>query len=182
MKRKLLFILILPVLVFSGCSKQQQMPDFIPTQAPNAEDSNNDMEDAAADSAQGDAAGETDVTPTSKAVYIGETTTKYVKLKEYDAILNVRATPDSKGEVVGFLVHTEKVQVIDITDGWASFVYDGSVCYVSADFLVDTRPDYIEPPTPTLSPTPSPIPADTPTPTPKPAVSGEEDNELPPEI
>jgi uncharacterized protein YgiM (DUF1202 family) len=85
-----------------------------------------------------------------------------VKLDKYDAILNVRGTPSKDGEVVGFLVHTEKIEVIDIVDGWASFAQGGEVRYVSADFLVNERPEYIEPPTL------SPAPTNKPTPTTKP--------------
>jgi uncharacterized protein YgiM (DUF1202 family) len=101
---------------------------------------------------------------------------------EYDAVLNVRATPSKDGDIVGFLVHTEKVEVIEIKDGWASFEYNNAICYVSSDFLVDTRPDYIAPPSPTPKPVPADTPTPTPTPTPKPAKPATDGGEAPPEI
>jgi uncharacterized protein YgiM (DUF1202 family) len=84
----------------------------------------------------------------------------YVKLDQYGGFLNVRATPSTDGEAVGFLVHAEQIDVIEITDGWASFVYNDKVCYVNADFLVKERPEYLDPPTPTPKPkvTPTPVP------------------------
>lgn len=92
--------------------------------------------------------------------FTGKTTTKYVKLNNYNGILNIRATPAKDGEVVGFLVHTESVEVISIENGWASFMYKGVKCYVSAEFLVDKKPAYIAPPTvtptPAITPTPKP--------------------------
>ena len=90
-----------------------------------------------------------------------------MKLDDYDAILNIRSAPSREGEIVGFLVHTEQVEVISVEDGWASFVYQDEIRYVSADFLVDKKPAYIEPPTPTAEPTPTEEP---------------DPNEAPPEI
>lgn len=184
MKKKLLFMILATVMLFAGCGKKEQMTDFIPTQAPEEENDEADVaedtdqttdasgEDAASDEPSGDETAE----PTPKAVHIGQTTTKYVKLDEYDAVLNVRATPSRSGEIVGFLVHTEKVQVIEIKDGWASIKYNDGVCYISSDFLVDERPDYIDPPTNTPTPTKAPTKA----PTPEEEITGQED--APPEI
>jgi hypothetical protein len=179
MKKNILFIIVAVVILFSGCSKKQpQMTNFIPTQAPETEDG--DSLDASEDSAQNSDTSPEDaeLTPTPKTIHVGETTTKYVKMGEYDAVLNVRATPSKSGEVVGFLVHTEKIEVIDIVDGWASFEYKGAICYVSADYLVDTRPDYIAPP----SPTPIPDPVEAPSPTAISEPEAEEGNDAPPEI
>ena len=195
MKRKRLLIILLALAMLAGCSKKEQtMTDFIPTQAPTEEDAtaeptaeatkddgeaSNDTKEAESgnDTASEEATDTSDTAPTPKAVHVGETTTKYVKLDQYDAILNVRSTPSKDGEVVGFLVHTEKIEVIEIKDGWASFVYDGAVCYVSSDFLVDTRPDYIDPPTLTPSPTPAAKTA-----APKSNATTTDGNDAPPEI
>ena len=195
MKRIVLLIILLALVMLAGCSKKEQtMTDFIPTQAPTEEDA---KAEPTAEATKNDGEASTDTTeaasgedtatkdttdtsaeaPTPKAVHVGETTTKYVKLDQYDAILNIRSTPSKDGEVVGFLVHTEKIEVIEIKDGWASFVYNGAVCYVSSDFLVDTRPEYIDPPTLTPSPTPAAK-----TPTPKPAATTTDGNAAPPEI
>ncbi|TAH64613.1 MAG: SH3 domain-containing protein, partial [Anaerolineaceae bacterium] len=93
-------------------------------------------------------------------VYVGETTTKYVKLSTYGAILNVRSAPTTEEDnVVGFLVHTEPIEVISIEDDWAKFLYHDEVRYVSADFLVDFVPPYVSPPTLTQTPTTTPTPA-----------------------
>ncbi len=182
MKKNLMFIILVAVMLLAGCGKDEQMTNFIPTQAPEEDNDEADITEAEEDTDQdgtsteeaGDAAPSEDETtvPTQKAVHIGQTTTKYVKLDEYDAILNVRATPSKDGDIVGFLVHTEKVQVIEIKDGWASIKYNDGVCYISSDFLVDERPDYIDPPT--MAPTPTKVPE------PAAGTTGQED--APPEI
>jgi|GEM_PF-585528 len=111
---------------------------------------------------------------TDEPIVEGETTPKYVKLSEFDAFLNVRSTPSADGEKKGILVHTELINVIDIKDGWASFLMNDEICYVKAEFLVDERPEFIDPPTATPTPiaTPTPVatppPVATPTPTMKP--------------
>ena len=95
---------------------------------------------------------------------VSETTTKYVKLSTYGAILNVRSSPTTEEDnIVGFLVHTEPVEVISIENNWAKFLYHGEIRYVSADYLVDTIPMFLlrilkqlPAPTPTLTPTPTP--------------------------
>lgn len=187
MKKSLIVIIIFTALLMTGCGKQAQMTDFIPTPAPNTEDGEEATTEVVT---EGDTVtdGEvTEATPTPKPLHVGQTTKMYVKLDEYDAVLNVRKTPSKDGEVVGFLVHTEKVDVIEIVDGWASFAQDGEIHYVSADFLVNERPDYLDPPTaaPTKTPAPTKAPTKTPTKAPDPAQSdtpaaGSE--EAPPEI
>lgn len=186
MKKSLLFIILLAIITLTGCSDKndQTMTNFIPTPIP---ESDSDSTGAAAeDEAAGEDAGTegsseeaTQPTPTPKTLHVGQTTTMYVRLDEYDAVLNVRATPSKDGEVVGFLVHTERIRVIEIVDGWASFAQGGQIRYVSADFLVKERPEYIEPPTP------SPVPSKKPAPTAKPAQDSTPDGdseEAPPEI
>lgn len=166
MKKSLLLIILFTALMMTGCgNKNEQFTSFIPTPMPESE--NNSGETISGDATEGteETIGENaEATPTPKPLHVGQTTTMYVKLDEYDAILNIRSTPSKDGDVVGFLVHTEKLQVIDIVDGWASFAQGDSIRYVSADFLVNERPEYLEPPTPT----PSPIPSEKPTPTNKP--------------
>lgn len=155
MKNKLFYVLIvITVLLLAGCKNNDQETYFVPTPAPDIldEDENpNDNIDGTDDKAQnsenyGENAGETSG---EEPVVTGETTTKYVKLNTFGAILNVRSSPTTEEDnVVGFLVHTEPVEVISIEDGWASFMYKGQVCYVSAEYLVDFVPLYISPPTP----------------------------------
>jgi hypothetical protein len=137
--KKVVIVLLIMILVLSGCSKKEVMTDFIPTAAPSV-----GAEEDITPTGQA-------TTPTPKEVFVGQTTTKYVKLTEYKDVLNVRSAPSTDAEAVGFLVHTEKVEVIEISDGWASFLYKGAICYVNADFLVDDKPDLLEPPTPTPS-------------------------------
>lgn len=142
MKKNIFLLMILSVFVLTGCGKKDQMTNFIPTVAPSEEDS-----------AQITVAiEENDSTPTPEPVYTGETTTKYVKMTEYGEYLNVRSAPSADSEKVGFLVHTDKIEVMEIVDGWASFMYKDAVCYVNSDYLVDEMPDYIDPPTPTVVP------------------------------
>ncbi len=179
MKRYLYLLSIVLIMLLAGCSKKDQMVDFIPTPTVTPDD-NEDPQDSTSEDSQGD----TDTpTPTEEPVVVGHTETKYVKMEKYDAVLNVRATPSTDGEIVGFLVHTEKVEVIEIKDGWASFVMNGKICFVSADFLVEERPAYLNPPSPTPSPTNTPLPTPTKAPTstkaPTPAAT---DSEVPPEI
>ncbi len=184
MKKILLFIILFAVITLTGCSdKKDHMTSFIPTPKPesdSSEEADSEDETIGEDTGAEETSGEdTQATPTPKALHIGQTTTMYVKMDEYDAVLNVRATPSKEGEVVGFLVHTERIRVIEIVDGWASFAQGDQIRYVSADFLVKERPEYIEPPTP------SPIPSKKPAPTTKPAQEStpdESSEEAPPEI
>lgn len=146
MKKNLIYIIIgMAVMIFAGCKNNDQETNFIPTISPdpleeevfNPEDMDENSEEDNEDSENED------------PFIIGETTTKYVKLSRYGAILNVRSAPTTEEDnVVGFLVHTEPVEVISIEDGWASFLYKGQVSYVSEDYLVDFVPPYISPPTP----------------------------------
>lgn len=161
MKRKIVYLLIgLSVFLFFGCAGQDKETNFIPT-LPVLQEEDTQTEDASEEEA--DASEDTQEESKAEPVFNGKTTTKYVKLEKYDGILNIRATPSKDGDVVGFLVHTEKVNVINTENGWASFVYQDKVCYVSADFLVDNKPKLLTPPTPTKKPSNTPTPAPDPT-------------------
>lgn len=136
--KKLFVILTIFVGMFtlSACDKQEPVANFIPTPTPlpqvveDKEDTNKENN-----------LGEEEDGP----VYQGNTTTMYVKLSTSDGTLNIRNNPSTDGQVVGFLVHTEKIEVIDIVDGWASFVYQDEISYISDEYLVDEKPDYINP-------------------------------------
>ncbi|MBH1940043.1 SH3 domain-containing protein [Mobilitalea sibirica] len=172
MKKRLLGLLIMiAVFAFLGCDKPEQVTNFIPTPIPLLEeDDEQGTEDTKEKEGTEDSTEETgDSTKDEKDKpdFLGKPITKYVKLSEYDGILNIRKEPSTDSEIVGFLVHTEKIDVVSIENGWASFLYMDEICYVSEDFLVDKKPAYISPPTPTPSPTPTPIP---------------DPNEAPPEI
>ncbi len=148
MKKSIYLFLLMMILLLTGCSKKdEEMTSFIPTQAPTEAGDTVDGEEAQTDQ---DEANEEVSTPS--VVHVGQTTPMYVKMDEYGATLNVRSTPSTSGEAVGFLVHGEKIEVADIADGWASFVYNGALSYVNVDFLVDKQPEYLEPPTPTPTP------------------------------
>lgn len=144
MKKNIYILVIVAVLLLSGCSKKDQMTNFIPTIVPGEDSSEEITPSVAEDGAE--------ATQAPKTIYVGETTTMYVKLDEYGDTLNIRSKPSTEGKAVGFLVHTDKVEVIEIKDGWASFVYKDAICYVNADYLVDEKPDYLDPPTPTNAP------------------------------
>lgn len=137
-------LLVIAVTMLTGCGTKDQETFFVPTPMVTPEPSQEDKLD---NTDEKDVSSEDD-----DHGYVGNTTTMYAKLGDYDAILNVRTLPSKEGKVVGFLVHTEEVNVISIDDGWASIVYNDEVCYVSADFLVDEKPDYIAPPTSTNKP------------------------------
>jgi len=158
MKKLLFLIITVTIFALAGCSNRYKMVDFIPTPTPQAGIPTDTTDTGTKDT--GTDAGSKDGTSNTPAdtIDMSKTTTKYVKMTAYDDTLNVRTTPSTDGEKVGFLVHTEKVQVIEIKDGWASIVYEGKVCYVKADYLVDERPAYIEPPTPEPKKTPTPTP------------------------
>ena len=83
--------------------------------------------------------------------------------------MNITLAASKDGEVIGFLVHAEEIEVIEIKDGWASFLANDKINYVSSDFVVAERPDYLTPPPPT------PTTAATPTPKPTPENSTPED-------
>ena len=166
MKKNMIYLCIVIVAVFilSGCKAEDEQSFYIPSPVVTQEPS---KEQTKPSEKAEEPTGEADEEPSDKPVHVGKTTTQYVKLDDYDAILNIRSAPSREGEIVGFLVHTEQVEVISIEDGWASFVYQDEIRYVSADFLVDKKPAYIAPPTPTTEPTPTKEP---------------DPNEAPPEI
>ncbi len=161
-KNKIYFLIIIAVFVLSGCKAADDQTFFIPTPEVTDEQSGDSSSEAGKDTTGEEAAD--DQKNTDEPVFVGKTETKYVKLDDYDAILNIRTTPSRDGEIVGFLVHTEQVEVISIENGWASFLYQGEIRYVSADFLVDKKPAYLTPPTVTPKPTPTkePDPNDAP--------------------
>lgn len=185
MKKNIYLLIVITMFLLMGCKRQTQMVDFIPTPVPAEEESDSGT---AEEEAVGEETSEetTEATPTPKEIHVGETTSLYVKLDEYGAFLNVRETPSRDGKIIGSLVHTEKVEVIEIADGWASILFDSEVRYVNADFLVKERPDYLTPPSPTPTPKPEVTQAaeNTPTPSPKPTSkpSTDDSEEAPPEI
>lgn len=152
MNRKLYLLLSLLILVLTGCGNNDDVEtSFIPSPTPIPVE----VDDEKA---------EVTVTPTAIPEDEDKTVIKYAKLTEFGDILNVRTSPTTKeNNVVGFLVHSEKIEVIEIKDGWAGFMYHNQVCYVSADYLVDERPEAIE--APQATPTPTPEPIETPEPT-----------------
>lgn len=154
MKKRLMHIFIIGVIfLFVACKGNDQETNFIPTQPPefSQDDELTGDADTTDDSEvdpdeSNDAPDDTEDEP----AYIGETTTKYVKLRSYGAILNVRSEPSTEGNnIIGFLVHTEPVEVISIEGDWAKILYLGEIRYVSADYLSDTVPPYVSPPTQT---------------------------------
>lgn len=151
MKKRLMNILVIGVIfLFVACKGNDQETNFIPSQAPEFSGDNDELtDDDLPDDSKDDQEKTTD-TPDDvedEPVYVGETTIKYVKLRSYGAILNVRSQPSTEGSnIVGFLVHTEPVEVISIEGDWAKILYLGEVRYVSADYLVDTVPPYVSPP------------------------------------
>ena len=151
MKKKILFIMVTGVmLLFVACKGNDKETNFIPTQPPVFTEDNDivipdepvfDFEDPI------DTPSEVEEEP----VYVGETTIKYVKLNSYGTILNVRSEPNTGENVVGFLVHTEPIEVISIDGDWAKIMFKDEINYVSSEFLVDTVPPYVSPPTQTSS-------------------------------
>lgn len=49
--------------------------------------------------------------------------------------LNVRATPSSQGKLMGTLKEGTIVEVKEITNGWATILFSGKECHVSANYL-----------------------------------------------
>lgn len=163
MRKSIYLLIICAAFLFTGCSDKDQMTNFIPTQVPQQEEnSSGDVEEGteADTDTEGDSQTQEEGTTTDE-VPIGPTVTKFVKLDEYGGYLNVRSKPSTDGDVLGFLVHAEEAEVIEVVDGWASIVYNDKVCYVNASFLVEERPAYLTPPPPTPTPivTPTTAPA-----------------------
>ncbi len=158
MKKSIYLFTITAAVLLSGCSNKNQMTNFIPTQAPQDDISLDTEEETGA-------ASDTEAAQEPETTYTGATTKMYVKLNEYGGYVNVRATASKDGEVIGFLVHAEEIEVIEIKDGWASFLANDKINYVSSDFVVAERPDYLTPPPPTpttaATPTPKPTPEET---------------------
>lgn len=147
MKKRILFIIVTGViLLFVACKGNNQEANFIPEQPPVlTEDDdiiipNDPVEDF-------DEPTDTPDDVDEEPAYVGETTTKYVKLRSYGAILNVRSEPNTEGSnVVGFLVHTEPIEVISIDGDWAKIMFQDEISYVSSEYLVDNVPPYVSPP------------------------------------
>lgn len=179
MKIRLYLTVAVAMLVLMGCNSENETVNFIPTPkvTPIVEDNEEPLvdEDNAASPTDGE---DEEITPV----------TKYVKLGSYGAILNIRKSPDLNGQVVGLLNHADKIEVLKVENGWASFKKGDQTYYVSDSFLVDEKPEALVPPTPTPTPIPTPEPTPTPTPTPKADQDAEEEaptedeEELPPEI
>lgn len=170
-------------LVLGGCSNSNKMEDFIPTPTVSPTPIV-DMEEVPEETPQ-----EEEVPIDDMDLSKVKTTSMYVKMAKYGSTLNVRSKPSTDGDIVGYLVHREQVEVIQIKDGWAAFLDDGVVKYVSADYLVAEKPEYLEPPT--LTPTPTPTPTQNTEPTQKPEQTPTQENseesddtidEEPPEI
>lgn len=77
--------------------------------------------------------------------------------------VNVRDLPSTEGEKIGSLKQWDKVKVTGQCKEtkWYRIEFDGTVGYVSGNFLVENGPT----PTPTPTNTPTPTPTNTPTPT-----------------
>lgn len=151
MKKRILFIIVTGViLIFVACKRNNKETNFIPEQPPVfTEDDDYIIPDDPVDDFDEPTDNPDDVD--DEPAYVGETTTKYVKLRSYGAILNVRSEPSTEGSnVVGFLVHTEPIEVISIDGDWAKIMFKDEISYVSSEFLVDTVPPYVSPPTQTL--------------------------------
>lgn len=151
MKNTLMFIIIaVSVLVLAGCKGTNQETNFIPMQPPASMDDDLDMPDDIIEDTEEPTDTLDDME--DEPVYLGDAITKYVKLSRYGAILNVRSAPTTdEDNVVGFLVHTEAVEVVSIEGEWAKLLYNDEIRYVSAEYLVDFIPPYISPPTPILN-------------------------------
>lgn len=54
--------------------------------------------------------------------------------------LSIRATPSAKGKKIDTLTNGQRVQVIDISNGWAKIWYMDQACYVKADYLEKVEP------------------------------------------
>lgn len=152
------------VLTLGGCSGNNKIEDFIPT--PTVSPTPIIHEDEEPDEIE-----EVETPVEELDIDTLETTPMYINLSKFGSTLNVRSAPDTNSDIVGHLVHREKIEVVEIRDGWAIFKDKDVLKYVSADFVVDEKPDYLEPP----SATPTPIP----TPTGTPAGEEETIEELP---
>lgn len=143
MKKKIFYIIIgIAIMLFMGCKGNEKEDNFIPDISPVITEDDIYIPDDPIDDFE-----EPTKIPEEEPEFVGEATTKYVKLLSYGAVLNVRSAPNSEeSNIVGFLVHTEPVEVISIENDWAEFWYNGEVRYVSSEFLVDFVPPYISPP------------------------------------
>ena len=155
----------LMVLTLGGCSSSNKIEDFIPTPTVMPTPIIQDEEEP-------DERDEVETPIEELDINTLETTSMYIKLSKFGSTLNVRSAPDTSSDIVGHLVHREKIEVVEITeDGWAIFKDKDVLKYVSADFVVEKKPEYLDPP----SATPTPIP----TPTDPPAQEEEAIEELP---
>ena len=64
--------------------------------------------------------------------------------KEYDfpvimltakSEVNVRSLPDVNSERVGALVEGDQLELVAVEDGWCTVKFEGTIAYVSADFI-----------------------------------------------
>ncbi|NLP35317.1 MAG: SH3 domain-containing protein [Clostridiales bacterium] len=165
MRKYGVFYLGLLVLVLGGCSNRNKMPEFIPTPTVSPTPIV-DIEEEPEEVTEHE-----DIPIEELDLSKVETTPKYIRMSKFGSTLNVRSKPSTDSDIIGYLVHREKIDVIAIKDGWAAFIDDDIVKYVSADYLVDERPEYLE--APTVTPTPTPAPTPTAEPTKKPEATPE---------
>ena len=130
---KRLFIILaltIVILLLPGCSKKEPVANFIPTPTPLPQQLE-DEEDLY----------EEEFLPEDESNDRAKTTKMYVDLSTSGGVLNVRSSPSTAGDVVGFLVHAEEVKVIDVEDGWASIVFQDKVRYISSNYIADEKID-----------------------------------------
>lgn len=104
---------------------------------------------------------------------IERSTEMYVKLNDFGSTLTIRAGAGTDTEKIGFLVHAEKVNVIETSGDWSKFFYKDDYGYCMTKFLVSKKPEYL---------TPTPLPTQAATPTPTPTADAQTEEDLPPEI
>ena len=49
--------------------------------------------------------------------------------------VNVRSLPDVNSEKVGALVEGDQLELCAVEDGWCTVKFEGTIAYVSADFI-----------------------------------------------
>ncbi len=126
----ILWVLILALLVFSGCrllGPSDPIEDQDSINPSQEEDNTTPVVDI-------------ETTPSSSYPIM------YVKLTQYGSTLNIRESPSTSSAILGSLMHGTAVEVLSVEDGWTKIQYENFTGFVSNAYLVVGEPPNIPSP------------------------------------
>ncbi len=133
MKRSKVFILwliILALLVFSGCRLLGSRDPIVDQGSTNPSQEEENITPTV----------DIETTPSSSYPIM------YVKLTQYGSTLNIRESPSTSSAILGSLMHGTAVEVLSVEDEWTKIQYENLTGFVSNAYLVVVEPPNIPSP------------------------------------